>query len=125
MLAALIFLAVHFLADFVFQTSQMATNKSKSIKWLSIHVLTYTGVSSLSAGFIFFKTQHLFVAASWLLLNGILHFITDFFTSKWTSSLWAKNNMRGFFTVIGFDQLIHQVCLIGTYFYLIKLVMVC
>jgi len=44
----LIIFIVHFLADFVFQTSQMATGKSKSLKWLSIHVGVYALVSLIS-----------------------------------------------------------------------------
>lgn len=112
-------LAVHFLADFVFQSSQMATNKSKSLKWLSIHVGVYGLVSITSAVFISLHLDSYYYGFSWLAANIILHFAVDFFTSKITSKLWEQKNMRLFFTMIGFDQLLHNICLLGT-FYILK-----
>ena len=97
---------VHFISDFVFQSNQMAQNKSTSIKWLSIHV----GVYSI-----------LFLWWGWkfALLNGILHWMTDFVTSRISSYYWKKNEMHWFFTTIGCDQAIHLTCLIGTYLWLV------
>jgi ribosomal silencing factor RsfS len=43
------------------------------------------------------------------LVNALLHFITDFFTSKASSSAYKEGNMKAFWGVIGFDQLIHHV----------------
>ncbi len=107
---------VHFLADFVFQTSQMATGKSKSLKWLSIHVGVYGLVSLLSMYLVGNSVNSYYLGFSWWLGNVALHFITDFLTSKVTSHFWESKNMRLFFVMIGFDQLIHNVCLIGTYY---------
>jgi len=107
---------VHFLADFVFQTSQMATGKSKSLKWLSIHVGVYGLVSLLSMYLVGNSVNSYYLGFSWWLGNVALHFITDFLTSKVTSRFWESKNMRLFFVMIGFDQLIHNVCLIGTYY---------
>lgn len=108
-------LVVHFLADFVFQSSKMATNKSKSIKWLSIHVLVYGLVSLLSWILLAITWENSVLAGIWWIVNVLLHFIVDFFTSKITSRLWEQKKMRLFFTMIGFDQLLHNSCLIGTY----------
>ena len=107
---------VHFLADFVFQTSQMATGKSKSLKWLSIHVGVYGLVSLLSMYLVGNSVNSYYLGFSWWLGNVALHFITDFLTSKVTSHFWESKNLRLFFVMIGFDQLIHNVCLIGTYY---------
>jgi hypothetical protein len=107
---------VHFLADFVFQSSQMATGKSKSLKWLSIHVGVYGLVSLISMYLVLNSVNSFYLGFSWWLGNVALHFITDFFTSKVTSRFWESKNMRLFFVMIGFDQLIHNVCLIGTYY---------
>jgi hypothetical protein len=117
MLVILAILTVHFVADFVFQSSQMAINKSKSIKWLSIHVGVYGLVSLLSTVAVSRLILSWGDVLAWWALNVLLHFIVDFFTSKVTSKLWEQKNMRLFFTMIGFDQLLHNICLIGTYYY--------
>ena len=119
MLIVLAILTVHFLADFVFQSSKMATGKSKSLKWLSIHVAVYGLVTFLSAVCISFKIFSYGDILFWWLGNIGLHFIVDFFTSKITSRLWEQKNMHWFFVMIGFDQLLHNICLLGT-FYIIK-----
>ena len=102
MITLLLICVVHFLGDFVFQSSKMATGKSKSIKWLSIHVGSY--YHNFLFGFY------------WWIANVILHFVVDFFTSKITSRFWEQKNMRFFFVMIGFDQLLHAICLISTFF---------
>lgn len=107
---------VHFLADFVFQTSQMATGKSKSLKWLSIHVGVYGLVSIISLLLISNSAHSYYLGFAWWLGNVALHFITDFFTSKITSKYWEEKKYRFFFVMIGLDQLIHNLCLVGTYY---------
>lgn len=112
----LVIVVVHFLGDFVFQSSKMATGKSKSLKWLSIHVGVYALISLIS----FFVLGNFYgsflVGFYWWITNVLLHFIVDFFTSKITSRFWEQKNMRFFFVMIGFDQLIHSLCLISTFF---------
>lgn len=105
---------VHFLADFVFQTSQMATGKSKSLKWLSIHIGVYGVVSLISLYIVSSFIDSYYLGFAWWIGNVAMHFITDFITSKITSKFWEEKNYRLFFVMIGFDQLIHNLCLIGT-----------
>ncbi|MBL7910566.1 MAG: DUF3307 domain-containing protein [Bacteroidia bacterium] len=125
MVTLLVIFVVHFLADFVFQSSKMATGKSKSLKWLSIHVLTYSLVSLITFLFLFINYGELSFALCWWIINVLLHFIVDFFTSKITSRFWEEKNMRFFFVMIGFDQLIHNMCLISTFFWLKDAVLLC
>ncbi len=125
MIILLTIFSVHFLADFVFQSSKMATGKSKSIKWLSIHVGVYGLVSLISAFIIGFELKDISVGLVWWGINVGLHFIVDFFTSKLTSKFWEQKNMRLFFVMIGFDQLLHNVCLITTYILFVELVNSC
>lgn len=98
-------LTTHYMADFVFQSHSMAINKSKSLEWLSYHCLVYTGILLV--------VTH--VNPIYAIVNGILHFIVDFFTSKWSSRLYAIGDYHNFFCVIGFDQLVHTLTLLGTF----------
>lgn len=100
----LILLAAHWVADFVCQTHWQATNKSKNNDALGKHVMTYISVMSLPTIWLFGFS----VAGLFLLVNGACHFATDYFTSRWTSRLYAKQDWHNFFVVIGLDQLIHQ-----------------
>lgn len=100
----LLIIAIHWVADFVLQSTKMATTKSKRLLPLLAHVGTYLLVLSV-------MTQ----MWSWCLLNAALHFMTDYVTSRITSRLWAANRTHDFFTVIGLDQLIHYTCLLGTF----------
>ena len=106
------FLAVHWVADFVLQTHWQASNKSKRLDALARHVSTYTVCLFFTALFIFPTTEFDFL---WFtLVNGALHFCTDYVTSRWSSRMWAAQRWHDFFVVIGFDQLIHQVTLAVT-----------
>ncbi|MBL0682843.1 DUF3307 domain-containing protein [Aquimarina mytili] len=102
-------LLAHWVGDYAFQTSKMAVGKSHHFKWLILHVLTYSGVLLLCS-LILFPIK---VAISFLLINCILHGITDFFTSKLTSKYRKKP--RIFFPIMGFDQLIHTATLYLTF----------
>ena len=90
---------VHFVADFLAQTDKMAQNKSTSMKWLSIHIAVYS---------IFFLPFGVWFAIA----NGLAHMMTDYFTSRWTSYLWKKEERHWFFVVIGLDQAIHLSCIV-------------
>lgn len=102
-LAVLLVVWLHFICDFVLQSHQMATNKSKSNRWLGWHVVVYTIPFMVVFG------------PAYGLVNGVLHFVTDYFTSRWTSKLWAEGKMHNFFVVIGLDQAMHLTCLLVTF----------
>jgi hypothetical protein len=105
-------LTVHWFADFVLQTSWQAGNKHRRLDALAGHVAVYTIVIGISASVLF-----PFSLDRWALfttLNGALHFATDFVTSRISSALQDKEDRHLFFIAVGFDQLLHQVTLIGT-----------
>lgn len=105
----LLILSVHFVADFILQSDWQAKNKSVSNKALSLHVLTYTSVWAVvlsSAG----AKGFLFAA-----INGFLHFLVDFVTSRVNKRLWSAGRTHDFFVGVGLDQLVHYICLFLSY----------
>lgn len=105
-------LFTHFVADFIFQTDKQALNKSKSNVWLSAHVTSYS-VGLFLFGLIVVGFTQAMIA--WVLLNALLHWITDYFTSRLNSFLWQKQMRHWFFVGIGADQFIHYTCLLLTF----------
>jgi peptidoglycan biosynthesis protein MviN/MurJ (putative lipid II flippase) len=98
----IIILIIHFIADFVLQSSWMAQNKSKSNIALLTHVFVY-------------MIPFLIIGFWYAVLNSVLHFIIDYNTSRLTSKLWSKGEVHYFFVVIGLDQTLHFICLFSTY----------
>jgi hypothetical protein len=115
----------HWVADFVAQTREMAEKKSTSIKWLTKHILAYGNhmlfgsLPILALGAFFGKNWALIIII-YVTVNMALHWITDYFTSKWTSRAWVEKKIKKFFTIIGLDQFIHVACLLLTYKWLIS-----
>jgi len=105
----------HFIADFVFQSRQMGENKSKSFKWLLLHVSTYAAVIGILS-FPLFSNWLAFTV--WIVINFYLHLATDFVTSKLSTHFYLKKNMYQFWNVIGIDQAIHFTTLYYTFIWL-------
>ena len=97
----------------------MGTTKSKNIYWLLTHVCVYTLTFMLTLIF-FYDVKGVFIFS---LITFVTHFLTDYGTSKWTSKLYLQKKYYGFpafFSVIGLDQLLHQIQLIICYEYILK-----
>ena len=92
---------LHFVADFIMQTDDMAKNKSTSNKWLLYHTSVYT--------------LCLFpIGIKWALLNGVAHTITDWITSRINARLWAQGKVHYFFVGVGLDQAVHITTMLLT-----------
>jgi amino acid transporter len=118
----LMIIVVHWVADFVFQTRAVATNKGKSLKVLTEHVSTYTMVTLvLYALLMWVDTRDmLYNLLFFSLANYALHWVTDFTTSKASGYFYGRGNLYGFFTVIGFDQVVHYSSLVCTFAYFLS-----
>lgn len=117
---------IHWLADFVFQTHWQATNKSKDDMALLSHTATYsiTWFIPIFVLFLYFcKINDVYfkinASVFFCVITLVIHTITDYFTSRLNSKLWAKGDIHNFFVSIGFDQCLHYVQLFLTY-YLLK-----
>ena len=102
----ILIILLHWLSDFFLQNDQMAQNKSTSNKWLSIHIAVY-----MVPFMVFFGWKY-------ALLNGALHWITDWCSSRGAKYFWEKGDVHNFFVVVGADQAVHYLCLILTYVWL-------
>lgn len=122
---------IHWVADFIFQAEEWATNKSKINTALFKHVLTYSTIWVLPACVILGnlrprETTEWYVYSTLLFftLTFLCHFITDYITSRIVSKRFADKYYGspipnfGAFSVIGFDQVLHYVQLFFTYHFL-------
>lgn len=114
---------IHWVADFVLQTHWQAINKSKDNKALLVHTATYSFVwFCLGSIWVLFNMD---VYNHWsltifTLITFVTHTITDYFTSRLNSKLWAKGDVHNFFVSVGFDQVLHYLQLFLTYYLLTK-----
>jgi len=114
-------LCAHFVADFCFQTQEMAQEKSKSLRALFDHVWVYTAVIMvLVAAFLFAAGLDVANAVCFAGINGVVHFGIDYVTSRINRILYEAKETHWFFVGIGFDQLLHTSILVGTASMLLK-----
>lgn len=122
---------VHWVADFIVQGHKDAEDKWKDKKKLTNHVFTYTITLTfgmwLACGIIkVIPLGHevatpisvlvIFVLV-WALLNGVLHWVTDYITSKQVHRLkeeapFKQTKYKDMMILIGLDQLIHTTTLL-------------
>lgn len=98
-LLALVWL--HFFADFMLQSDRIAVAKSADNGALALHVCLYT-------------LPFLFFGVWFAMVNMLLHFATDFVSSRVASHFHQKGDRHNFFVTIGADQAVHMSCLILT-----------
>jgi hypothetical protein len=114
-------LLIHWIADFVLQTDKQAKGKSKNWGDLLGHTITYSACWIPFSFFVFYSPISYFGIHTseglymFPIITFIAHTITDYFTSRLNSKLWAKGNAHYFFVSVGFDQILHYVQLIITF----------
>lgn len=126
-----IIICVHYVADFIFQAEEWATNKSKSNMVLFSHVITYSIVWVLPALAILANLRpsettewYVYSTLLFFILTFLSHFITDYITSRIVSKKFENKHFGspipnfGAFSVIGFDQVLHYAQLFATFYLL-------
>lgn len=120
----ILILVFHFIADYVCQPSSIATTKWTSIKSLLNHVGIY-GATMWIVGMVVYCNPHTGnysieraeLISDFVAIQMILHFITDYFSSKVIHKAFEDKRYGtefpniGAFTYMGIDQLIHFSCL--------------
>lgn len=112
-------LIVHWFADFCLQTQEQGMNKSKSIKYLLMHTTVYSLVWLVP---IFIITLDIGRTVGFVIITFICHTLTDYVTSKISKHYYERNKyygILGFWSIIGFDQVLHYAQLFLTYKFLI------
>jgi len=118
--------AIHWFCDFVIQSRFEAENKSSSNMALFSHVIDYTtgfAVSLLFVGVIlsfgdsFVAIRYVDKCFQFLFVIALLHFVTDYFTSRLNKFLWSSGRQHDFWIRIGADQLFHSIQLFLTWYF--------
>ena len=104
----IILIVGHWIGDYGLQTNIIAKEKSRNLKWLLIHIALYTSTLAICSFFILPFDK----ALRFIVVNGLLHLVTDFATSKMAQKF--QSNQRLYYIIIGFDQMIHFITLLMT-----------
>ena len=113
-------LFTHFLADFVYQSREIATTKSSNNISLLKHVGTYTYVFAVQSVLDItlssalrdnWKTASIDRHIAFIGINVVLHFVTDYFTSRASTKAYKAGDLHRFWCIIGFDQMLHATTL--------------
>ena len=106
---------MHAIGDFFFQGSKLSKLKALKLAQLFEHVGIYTAVfvvlSPLLLGLTFID------ALIYSFINGVLHFVIDYFTGVYKVKYFQKNDSK-YLSVIGIDHTLHILILIATYIYI-------
>jgi len=121
--------AIHFVADFICQTDWQANNKSSNNWALSSHVLTYFFTFLIVGLLVIFASSHwreqnvyyIDAWATFCIVNAVIHWVTDYFTSRINKYFWTKGNVHMFFVGVGFDQYICHIPTLFLTYYMIVL----
>lgn len=109
-------LIIHYLGDFALQTHNQAVNKSISNKFLTLHVIVYSLVWWVAMITVHQITQWgLIRCTTFAIITFIMHWITDYCTSRISKPFFAKGDYHNGFAMVGADQIFHYIQLYFTY----------
>lgn len=115
----------HWVADFVFQPEEWALAKSTDTKVLAKHVVLTASLTTLFAAALL--PLSLLGVLTFALLTFTTHFMIDYVTSVFVGRRFKGKYLggpipnMGAFSLIGFDQWLHQMQLILTCYLVLRL----
>ena len=107
--AVMIFLVIHYIADFLMQHPWIANNKSKRSLPLLAHVFIHGALIGTGSFFLYGYSASL---TAFILINTVSHGVVDYNTSRISSRLFKEEKYYKFFNILGIDQLTHQLVMI-------------
>lgn len=107
-------LVKHYIADFILQSAYQLKNKGLYGHWGGIlHALIHAvGTALVFVWFVSWK-----VALLLALTDGVIHYHIDWTKSQMNKHFHLKVQQRGFWYILGCDQLMHQLTYVGLVFY--------
>lgn len=106
---------MHIFGGFFLQSNRISKLKREKKRYLFEHVGMYTLIFIILSPILLGLT--IWQGLIYSLINGVLHFVVDYFTGKLKVRLIDKDEVKYNLTVV-MDYTIHLVILISTYFYL-------
>lgn len=117
LIAVVVILLLHWFADFICQTDEDAKNKSTNNNNLFFHTITYSCIWAVAS--ILFYVQTSITLVLWFApITFVCHTIQDYITSREVKKYFEKGDLHNGFVIIGFDQFLHTVQLLLTYYFL-------
>jgi len=120
-------LFVHWFADFVCQTDEMAKEKSSSFGSLLKHIASYAIVFTIGA-FLAVVCLDNIADSGWMfggwafnlfvITNVVSHLFIDYVTSRAAKLEFDRGNVGGAFVIIGFDQFLHVAIMTMSFYYI-------
>ena len=117
-------LFLHYLGDYIFQPYSMSVQKSENHMMLLYHTIIYSITIYLGLLFVVGVKE----AITFAVITFLAHYVVDFVTSKVISDnsselrldpdsskpIHKRLKLWGPISLLGFDQLLHQACLLIT-----------
>jgi hypothetical protein len=108
--ASVLFLAKHFLADFLFQTDWMAAGKDRQTGWL-VPLSAHAGVHGVMTAAIFLAVEP---SLAWLgIVDCLVHAVVDRLKSLTNRRAVVTPQNTAFWWLFGADQTLHHLTHLG------------
>lgn len=107
---------IHVFGDYFFQGEKLRRLKALKLPYLLEHILIYCLVLlTFSPYLLHISFKH---ALLFSLINGLFHFVVDYFTRIYKKIYWHANEEKYNF-VVGLDVVLHLFILMLSFYYLV------